>query len=89
MSIGSFLATGENLELVKKNSWKFGRPKIIEMGMRYYEQHPEQVQVVADNLERMELPCTGAALDEVLRPLSDFHIGMISGDQQVVERLRA
>ncbi len=69
MSIGSFLATGENLELVKKNSWKFGRPKIIEMGMRYYEQHPGQVQVVADNLEKMELPCTGAALDEVLREI--------------------
>ena len=43
MSIGSFLATTENLELVKKNSWKFGRPKIIEMGVRYYEQHLDQV----------------------------------------------
>ena len=66
MGIGSFLATRENLELVKKNSWKFGRPKIIEMGMRYYADHPDDVALVASNLERMGLSCDGRHLDEVL-----------------------
>lgn len=66
MGIGSFLATRENLELVKKNSWKFGRPKIIEIGMRYYADHPDDVALVAANLERMGLPCDGGHLDEVL-----------------------
>jgi len=69
MSIGSFLATKENLELVKKNSWKFGRPKIVEIGMRYYEEHPDDVALIADNLERMGLPNAGAALDDVLREI--------------------
>jgi hypothetical protein len=67
MGLGSFLTTRENLELVKKNSWKFGRPKIIDLGMRYYDSHPEEVARVAANLDFMGLPSSGAALDRVLR----------------------
>jgi len=70
MSIGAHLATAENLELVKKSSWKYGRPKIIELGMRYYEAHPADAELVAANLDRMGLPSDGAALDEVLREIA-------------------
>ncbi|MCP4605614.1 MAG: hypothetical protein GY847_34690 [Proteobacteria bacterium] len=66
MSIGSYLLTREHLELVKKKSWKFGRPEIIERGMRYYDEHPEDVTVIADHLDFMGLPNRGAALDSVL-----------------------
>ena len=66
MSIGSHLLTKERLELVKKKSWKFGRPEIIEQGMRYYDDHPDEVAQIQANLEFMGLPSRGAALDRVL-----------------------
>ncbi len=69
MTIGSHLLTKENLDLVKKKSWKFGRPEIIEQGMRYYDEHPEDVERIADNLSFMGLPNRGAALDTVLREI--------------------
>lgn len=69
MSISSFLLTKENLELVGSNSWKFGRPKIIDIGMAYYDAHPDDVQRIVDNLAYMGKPNSGAALDEVLREL--------------------
>ena len=67
MGLGSFLTTRENLEIVKKNSWKFGRPLIVEMGLGYYDSHPEEVAQVARNLDYMGLPSSGDALDRVLR----------------------
>lgn len=70
MSIGSYLLTREYLELVKKNSWKFGRPKIIEAGLTYYENHPADVERIASNLAYMGLPDRGGALDEVLREMA-------------------
>ena len=67
MSIGSFLLTKENLELVKKSSWKVGRPLIIEQGLTYYAEHPDEVAQIAENLEFMGLPASGEKLDETLR----------------------
>jgi hypothetical protein len=69
MSIGSFLLTKDNLELVGKNSWKFGRPKIIELGKRYYDEHPADVAQIADNLSFLGLPSTGRDLDTVLEEI--------------------
>ena len=65
-SIGSHLITKDNLELVKKNSWKFGRPKIIDAGMRYYDAHPSDVELIKNNLAKMGMAADGAALDAVL-----------------------
>jgi hypothetical protein len=67
MSLGSALLNEENLTLVKKSSWKFGRPPIMERGMAHYAANPAEVQRIADNLEYMGLPASGAALDDVLR----------------------
>ncbi|MCP4197003.1 MAG: hypothetical protein GY762_07610, partial [Proteobacteria bacterium] len=69
MSIGSFLLTKDNLELVGKNSWKFGRPKIIELGMRYYDDHPADVAQIVDNLAHLGLPSSGRDLDSVLEEI--------------------
>jgi lauroyl/myristoyl acyltransferase len=69
MSVGSHLLNEENLRLAGKLSWKFGRPKIIEAGMRYYDEHPEDVERVASNLEHFGLPGRGEALDRVLREI--------------------
>ena len=69
MSIGSFLLTKDNLDLVRKNSWKFGRPKIIELGKRYYDDHPDDVAQIADNLSFLRLPSTGRNLDSVLEEI--------------------
>ncbi len=67
MSIGSFLLTKENLELVRKLSWARGRPRIIEQGMGYYREHRAEVALISENLAFMGLPHTGGELDEVLR----------------------
>ncbi len=66
MSIGSHLLNPPNLDLVKRLSWKFGRPKILEQGMRWYETHPDEVDRIVRNLEHMGLASSGAALDAVL-----------------------
>lgn len=66
MSVGAALLNPENLELVRKCSWKFGRPQIIEQGLAYYAAHPADVQQIADNLAYLGLPAAGAALDAVL-----------------------
>ena len=70
MGIGSFLLTEHHLETVKKQSWKFGRPKIIELGLQYYRDHPEDVEQIRDNLERMGLPADREALDRVQREIA-------------------
>jgi hypothetical protein len=67
MSVGKHLLNPPNLDLVKRLSWRFGRPKILEQGLRYYEAHPQDVAQVVRNLEHMGLPARGAALDEVLQ----------------------
>jgi lauroyl/myristoyl acyltransferase len=67
MSLGSYLLDYENLSLVKKNSWKFGRPKILDLGMRYYDKHLDDVEQIVSNLEFMGLPASGVAIDRVLR----------------------
>ncbi len=70
MSIGSHLLNKDNLALVKKSSWQKGRPKIIEEGLRYYEAHPGDVELIASNLARMGLASSGAPLDEVLEHMA-------------------
>ena len=70
MSISSFLLNKENLELVGKNSWKFGRPLIVDQAMGYYDQHPAEVDRIAGNLAFFGLPSTGADLDGVLREIA-------------------
>lgn len=79
MSIGAALLTKENLELVKKLSWQRGRPEITDRGMRYYEQHPEEVAEVSDNLAFMGLPHIGAELDEVLRHVAIHYYEKLFG----------
>ncbi len=66
MSIGSFLLTPENLEFVRKTSWKLARPKIVEQGLRYYGEHEDEVDRVRRNLDYMGLPSTDADLDKTL-----------------------
>jgi lauroyl/myristoyl acyltransferase len=69
MSLSSALLTPRNLELVRKDSWKFGRPKIIEAGLRYYEQHPEEVERIAANLAYVGLPNGPSQLERVVREI--------------------
>lgn len=70
MGIGSHLLNKENLSFVKKSSWSKARPKVIEEGLRYYEAHPEDVELIASNLARVGLPSGGAFLDEVLEHMA-------------------
>lgn len=66
MSLSSFLATKDNLELVEKKSWKLGRPVIIEKGLAYYNKHPKEVAQIIENMQRVGLPHTKEAVDETL-----------------------
>jgi lauroyl/myristoyl acyltransferase len=70
MSVGTHLLNPPNLDLVKRLSWSFGRPKIIDQAMRYYEAHPDEVALIVRNLEHMGLPASGAALDSVLEGIA-------------------
>jgi lauroyl/myristoyl acyltransferase len=70
LSIGKFLLTKETIEYVGKTSWKFGRPEIIDKGLRYYDEHPEDVQIIVKNLEYAGLGSTGRYLDEVLEGIA-------------------
>ncbi len=69
MSVGKHLLIPPNLDLVKRLSWKFGRPKIIDQGMRYYEANPAEVERIVRNLEYMGLPASGAGLEAVLEQI--------------------
>lgn len=69
MSIGSHLLNQENLEIVKRVSFKLGREKILDIGLRYYDQHPDDVQLIARNLAHFGLGCDGKALDEALEQM--------------------
>ena len=66
MSISTYLLAEEYLDLVRRSSWKFGRPKILEAGRRYWDAHREEVSQIVENLEAMGLPASGADLDAVL-----------------------
>ena len=70
MSIGDALLTRENLDMVRRLAWKLGRPRIVEMGRVYYNEHPDDVEQVVSNLRYMGLSATGTALDEVLDGIS-------------------
>lgn len=69
MGIGSTLLNQENLDLVRRYSFKVGRERILEIGQRYYDEHLDDVQLIADNLAHFGLPNTGQAMDEVLEQM--------------------
>ncbi len=62
MSIGSYLLNKENLDLVAKKSWKFGRAAILEAGRKYYDASPGDVEEIASNMRYMQLPVNDASL---------------------------
>ncbi len=64
--IGAHLLSTETLELVRRRPWKHGRREILDLGLRYYEAHPGDVELVARNLAHFGFPRDGAFLDEVL-----------------------
>ena len=70
MSIGKFLLNRENLEFVGKNSFKFGRERIISEGLCYFEKTPEEVDQIVKNLDYMGMGSSGKALDDVLEGIS-------------------
>jgi len=70
LSIGKFLLTKETIEYVGKTSWKFGRPVIIDKGLKYYEENPKDVDMIVRNLEYAGLRSTGRYLDEVLEGIA-------------------
>jgi lauroyl/myristoyl acyltransferase len=69
MSIGAHLLNKENLEFVRRVSFKIGRQKILELGLRYYEAHPQDVKLIVENLAHFGLSSDGRALDEVLEQM--------------------
>jgi lauroyl/myristoyl acyltransferase len=64
--IGAHLLTRENLELVRRRPWKPGRREILDLGLRWYEAHPSDVERIARNLEHFGFPGDGTFLDGVL-----------------------
>jgi lauroyl/myristoyl acyltransferase len=69
MGVGSFLATKENIEMVKKLSWAHGRPRIIEMGMSYYQDNPKDSLQIANNLRLVGLPADESKIKEVQKEI--------------------
>lgn len=69
MSIGSFLLNKENLELVGKKSWKFGRAEILKKGMDYFASQPAEVNEIKANLTYMGLATDPASLNRVLEQI--------------------
>jgi lauroyl/myristoyl acyltransferase len=65
--IGAHLLTKETLEAVRRRPWKRGREEILDLGLRWYDGHPADVERVATNLAHFGLPRDGAFLDGVLR----------------------
>ena len=69
MSISSYLATKENLALVQQKSWKLGRPLIMEKGLAYYNEHPEEVAQIAENFKRIGLSHSDSAVKETIEEI--------------------
>lgn len=71
MSIGSFLLNKENLAIVGKKSWKFGRAEIMVKGLDYYHDPangPERQEIVS-NLTYMGLPTDDNSVEKVLEQI--------------------
>jgi lauroyl/myristoyl acyltransferase len=66
MGIGSHLLSDDNLALVARSSWREGRRQIVELGRRYYDEHPSEARRVADNLAHLGLASDDRALDAAL-----------------------
>jgi hypothetical protein len=47
MGIGAELLNGEALRLVEGSSWRAGRRRILELGRRYYDAHPDEAHRLA------------------------------------------
>ncbi|MBN2530160.1 MAG: hypothetical protein JXR76_27460 [Deltaproteobacteria bacterium] len=69
MSIKNFLTTKDNLALVEKKSWKFSRPVIMAQGMRYFEEHPDEVAQIVENLASIGLPHSENAVKKTLEEI--------------------
>lgn len=67
MSVEKHLLNKENLNFVAKNSFKFGKPSIVDEGMKYFEKNSPEVERIANNLEYMGFRSSGKALDDVLK----------------------
>jgi lauroyl/myristoyl acyltransferase len=70
LSIGKFLLNKENLNFVAKNSFKFGKPYIVDEGMKYFEKNSAEVERIGKNLQYMGLPSSGKNLDDTLRGIA-------------------
>jgi lauroyl/myristoyl acyltransferase len=68
--LSAHLLNKENLDLVRRTAWRLGRPRIVELGLRYFGEHEDEVDRIARNLERVGLPNGGAALDAVLEGIA-------------------
>ncbi|MCK9463959.1 MAG: hypothetical protein M0R80_30445 [Proteobacteria bacterium] len=68
--LSAHLLNKENLDLVRRSAWKLGRPRIVELGLRYFGVNPGEVARISANLERMGLACDGAALDAALEGIA-------------------
>jgi lauroyl/myristoyl acyltransferase len=68
--LSAHLLNKENLDLVRRSAWRLGRPRIVELGLRYFEGHADEVDRIARNLELVGLPSRGAALDAVLEGIA-------------------
>jgi lauroyl/myristoyl acyltransferase len=64
--LGSFIQTKENVEMVRKESWKFGREKFLELGLQYFKDHPEDVNQIIENLQAFNLDSSEQAVQQVL-----------------------
>lgn len=64
--LGAYVQKPEYVEMVAKESWKFGREKFIPIGMKYFEDHPEDVQIIKTNLERFGLDTSPASMQKIL-----------------------
>ncbi|MBN2802464.1 MAG: hypothetical protein JXR91_05185 [Deltaproteobacteria bacterium] len=67
MSIGSFLASKENIEFVGKNSWKFGRNFILNKGLDYYNTNPDEAEQIKNNMERIGLAAGKEEVNETIQ----------------------
>ena len=65
-TVNAHLLTRENLELVRTRPWKRGREHVLELGRRYYDAHPGDADLVAQNLAHFGLDSGGAALEAAL-----------------------
>lgn len=65
--LGAHIQTKENMEMVAKESWKFGREKFIPIGMQFFKEHPEEVEQVVQNMKAFNLNTSEDSVQRVLK----------------------